>query len=572
MTLRIGLLGVPRLEVDGDARRPEGRKSWGLLAYILLADRAPTRRELAERLWSEADDPLRAQRWTLVQVRRALEPSARIVEEDGRLRLAGHGDDVPRTDALPVLAGALTPAEAEALPSAELLEGFDFASAPAFEHWLLLQRSRVRSAVIDAWRTAAIEVADDPARALLLLDRVIAADPVDDAAHELIVDLHLARHDRWAADEHLRHAERLYRHELGVPPPAMLWRPLERGAGAPQQPPVPPAAAARALLELAAARLDTGEYPAAIDAGRRAADEAAAAGDAGLEARCLLTLAGALIHSVRGRDDEGRGLLGRALRLARAERDLALVAEVERELGYVDFLRAEYGAAEAMLARSIATAARAGDAGQEGRGLTILGACQSDRGAFDEAERTLVSALERLDPAGERRWAAFARSFVARLLLRTGRAEAAREEAGRSVDLARQTGWLSLLPWPMAVLGEAQLACSAREPASATFGGALILARDIGDPCWEAFALRGMSLVAFGDGDAEEARTLLEGALDRCRSLPDTYKWAEALILADLVTLAGDAAPVHLSAAEALVMRGPMADLADRIRGRLRGA
>ena len=73
MSLTIRLLGPPAIERDGGpAPPPRGRKAWALLAYLLLADRPPGRRHLAELLFADADDPLGALRWTLAQLRRTL--------------------------------------------------------------------------------------------------------------------------------------------------------------------------------------------------------------------------------------------------------------------------------------------------------------------------------------------------------------------------------------------------------------------------------------------------------------------------------------------------------------------
>ncbi len=66
MSLRITLLGKPAIERDGAlAAPPRGRKAWALLAYVLLAERRPTRAHLASLLFAEADDPLGALRWNL---------------------------------------------------------------------------------------------------------------------------------------------------------------------------------------------------------------------------------------------------------------------------------------------------------------------------------------------------------------------------------------------------------------------------------------------------------------------------------------------------------------------------
>lgn len=61
MTIR--LLGPPAIERDGrPAPSPRGRKAWALLCYVLLAERPPGRKHLAELLFGEADDPLGALR------------------------------------------------------------------------------------------------------------------------------------------------------------------------------------------------------------------------------------------------------------------------------------------------------------------------------------------------------------------------------------------------------------------------------------------------------------------------------------------------------------------------------
>src|SRR5215213_4691916 len=44
----------------------------GLPAYVLLAERPPGRKPIAELLFADADDPLGALRWTLAELRRTL--------------------------------------------------------------------------------------------------------------------------------------------------------------------------------------------------------------------------------------------------------------------------------------------------------------------------------------------------------------------------------------------------------------------------------------------------------------------------------------------------------------------
>lgn len=71
--LTIRLLGPPAILRDGrPVRSPRGRKAWAVLSYVLLAERPPSRTHLAELLFSDADDPLGALRWSLAELRRAL--------------------------------------------------------------------------------------------------------------------------------------------------------------------------------------------------------------------------------------------------------------------------------------------------------------------------------------------------------------------------------------------------------------------------------------------------------------------------------------------------------------------
>src|SRR4029453_7648833 len=83
---RVVLLGRPRIEAGDRPAQLAGREPWGLLAY-LCPGRWATRQELGGLLFSDADDPLAALRWSLLQVRRALTGLAEVSEERGRLSI-----------------------------------------------------------------------------------------------------------------------------------------------------------------------------------------------------------------------------------------------------------------------------------------------------------------------------------------------------------------------------------------------------------------------------------------------------------------------------------------------------
>jgi len=194
MPLRVRLLGRPGLEHDGESRRLEGYKPWALLTYLLLEPRAPTRRELADLLWSEADDPLGAVRWSLSQVRKAVNPPAEIGERDGRIKIDA---EVLVVDAGELLRGEWDESSIDDLVRGELLEGMSFGEAPSFDTWLQVQRARVATAAADALRWAATLLSHrEPDRALALAERALRSEPFDDGLHELVVEIHTARGDR----------------------------------------------------------------------------------------------------------------------------------------------------------------------------------------------------------------------------------------------------------------------------------------------------------------------------------------------------------------------------------------
>ena len=91
--LTIRLMGIPAiLRGAHPLRSPRGRKAWALLTFVLLSERPRSRRRLAEMLFSDADDPLGALRWTLAELRRALAQPAALRGDPVTVRLDGDVD------------------------------------------------------------------------------------------------------------------------------------------------------------------------------------------------------------------------------------------------------------------------------------------------------------------------------------------------------------------------------------------------------------------------------------------------------------------------------------------------
>jgi DNA-binding SARP family transcriptional activator len=131
--LSVYLLGPPRMEMAGTpVDAPRGNKAWGLLAYLLRSRVPPSRERVASLLFSEADDPLGALRWTLSALRRRLGEEVELGGDPLRLTLP------PGTFVDVDVLSRGSWMEAIALPGLghALLAGLAFRSSPGFEMWL----------------------------------------------------------------------------------------------------------------------------------------------------------------------------------------------------------------------------------------------------------------------------------------------------------------------------------------------------------------------------------------------------------------------------------------------------
>ena len=559
MALELRLLGQPSITRDGVPVPLSGRKPWGLLAYLLLEPR-PTRREVASRLIPEANDPLAALRWLLHQVRRAIEPEGRIGEHSGALSL--RLSEAVTVDLLDLLAVPDDVDVIERLVRGELLEGMDFDDAPAFEMWLSLQRTRAHDVIAEAlwWIGSRIGTAD-PNRALRITERALMFDPFCETTNELLLDLLVQSGNAPVARQRFAVIDRRFREELGVPPADTVRRPLDRPRTSTS---VPSNVSARALLESAAARLTAGELDRAVETSRRAADVALALGDPKLELSALLLLATTLIHSHFGRDQEAKGLLSRALQLAGDLDDLASLADVEREMGFVFAMEGSGALAEPVLTRSVDHAVAADVGIRAAKAETYLGMCLSDRCDYERAVAVLNSAIARLSAAGELGWQGYAEGMLARAVERSGDPARGASIAEIGIEHVRRGGSSGVLPWPMLVLANCALDMGDRDTAANRFAEALTLATEIGDPCYQALGLRGLGLLS-APNDRDAALQLLVRAVSYCRRYRDVYPWARALILTDLVELQRGADDRVLEEAYELAVLGPIPDLAERL-------
>lgn len=532
MGLAIQLLGAPRVERDGQAvPAPRGLKVWALLAYLLRSDTRATRQHLAELLFEDAEDPLAALRWNLSELRRLL----------GDAGLRGNVPALSFTPERYVDVEALTQGDsalALAVPGLgrELLEGMGFASSPSFEVWLATERRHLQATAEAVLREAALtRLANGAAgEAADLAARLVRRNPLDENFQALLVRSLAAAGDGVGAARQAAACRELFRRELGIEPGATLEAAARTVTALPTARPATGRVAALAQLEAGEAAIGAGALDAGLQCLRRAIVEADHTGDPVLRTRARLALGGALVHAARGHDEEGATALHEALAVGQ-DASPPLAAAACRELGYVEFLRGRYERAQVWLARARPLAGD--DRAEQGRIAIVHGATLSDTAHYPEAIAMLFDAVAFSNGIGEPRQLAYALSMSGRALMLHGELDAAAEALDRSIAMA-QSRWTAFLPWPESLRAEIDLQRGDVAAASDRFEHAFALGCQLGDPCWEGIAGRGLGCVAIARGEVARAVETLTDAIARCMRLPDAYLWGKCHALDALCGLA----------------------------------
>jgi len=523
--VRIRLLGPPTIERDGrEVRPPRGGKSWALLSYLLLAERPPSRTHLAELLFTEANDPLGALRWTLAELRRVLGPSVVLTGDPVTVTL---GPDVS-VDVLIL--------SADLLSAGDLLDGVQLQRCPEFESWLLVARHRI-SATVEAalHETAVALLASGRAKeAVPYASRAVAGNPLDEGNHELLVRCLAASGDKAAALRQVAVCEDIFRRELGVDPSPALRDAADAGTSAVAE---GGRAAALSQLEAGRAAIVAGAVDAGIDCLRRAVDYAARAGESTVHARALGALGSALIHAARGRDEEGAVVLHEAIAVATTAGERETSAMAHRELGYVDVQAGRRSTADAWLAKAQELASTDAELAAV---LGVRGMNASDSGDYPSAFTFLAESVERAASGGDARQQAWSLSIVARAHLLRGERSQSTAALGRSLDLIREQRWIAFLPWPQSLRAEVDLIAGDLDGAADGLEQAWVLARQLGDPCWEGMAARGKGLLHARRGDRSAAATWLDNARVICGRVSDRYQWVHGYVLDAAITTALD--------------------------------
>ena len=524
--LAIHLLGTPRVERGGQAvPAPRGHKVWGLLAYLLCNNTPVSRTHLAGLLFEDAQDPLAALRWNLSELRRLLgNPGLR-----GELLVL----DLEPAACIDVRVVALGSwVEALGVPGLdhELLEGMNFPASPAFEVWLATERRHLQGTAEAVLREASMArmAAGALAEATTLASRLVRRNPLDENHQALLVRSLAASGDGMGAARQAAACRELFWRELGVDPGETLAAAMRTTTAAATARPASGRAAAIAQLQAGEAAIGAGVLDAGLQCLRRAIVEADAAGGQALRVRTRVALGGALVHAARGRDEEGAVALHEALAIGQD-------AAACRELAYIEFLRGRYERALGWLRRAALLASE--DRAEQARIATLHGAVLSDTAHYAAAIAMLGDAEQLASDAGDGKQLSYALSMRGRTCLLRGDLEAARDALDRSVALARQ-GWTAFLPWPLSLRAEVDLAWGDLGAAAERFEQAFALGCQIGDPCWQGIAGRGLGCVAIARGEPRRALEILVDAVERCLRLPDAYLWGKGHALDTLCRLA----------------------------------
>ena len=351
-------------------------------------------------------------------------------------------------------------------------------------------------------------------------------DPLNQYCQEVLLRCLRRSDGARVAEAHLKACSSLLRRELGTEPNPELSRAVH-GDGE-RRNVVGDTSLARDQLEAGRVAINAGAVEPGVECLRLACSEALAGPDVSLQGACLAELGTALVHALRGRDEEGAAILHEALVAAEKAGDRPTAAAVMTELGYVDVQAGRNVPAGRWLAQ--AKRLCEGDAELAGV-LSIRGMLLSDRAHYGAALQLLDESVECAQRSGEARRAAWSLSLIARVHLLRDERELAAKAVGRSLAIATDEHWQPFLPWPEALDGEIAVRDGRYKDAEQRLDHSFALACSLADPCWEGAAARATALLHVGRGDLETAREWLVDARARVTRVADPYQWMHGYVL-----------------------------------------
>jgi len=212
--VRLRLLEGFELTVDGQPRElpPSAER---LVAFLALQPRPAVRSHVAGLLWGDRSDS-RAAACLRSTIWRTNSGHGAPVIDAGRSRIVLHGNvSVDARDAAIAahaqLSGGL-PVDPEVL-TGELLPGW-------YDDWVLVERERLRQLCLEGMERMAQSLLD-AGQAHLAIEAalaVVAAEPLRESAHRVLIDAHVSAGNRVAALRQFDQCKTLLAAELGLQP------------------------------------------------------------------------------------------------------------------------------------------------------------------------------------------------------------------------------------------------------------------------------------------------------------------------------------------------------------------
>lgn len=269
-TVKLYLLGSPRLERDGQIVEMDTRKAMALVAYLALTETSHSRDSLAAMFWPDYDQTRAraALRRTLSTLNRGLpEGMLQISREEiglsrppslwcdvlefnraeAEIRLHGHPAQEPCSLCIPVLERAV------GLYRSDLMAGFSLRDSAAFDDWQFFHTDTLRRQLAGYLETLveAERAQGRFAQAITYARRRLSLDPLHEPAHRLLMQLYVWAGERGAALRQYQECARILETELGVKPleeTSRLYQEIKKNrqppqpSGAPESQPTAPAA------------------------------------------------------------------------------------------------------------------------------------------------------------------------------------------------------------------------------------------------------------------------------------------------------------------------------------------